>query len=159
MKELKIENEDFVAIVDDEDYERLTQFKWFARPNKSIYRSKRKGFKCIKTPLANEVLQNFVNLIDHKDRNPLNNIKNNLREASRVENSRNRTKQSGTTSKYKGVSWDKDRGRWRAYICRRGYAKYIGLFDREIDAAIAYNNAAKLKFGEFAVLNIIEGQP
>jgi hypothetical protein len=58
-----------------------------------------------------------------------------------------------TTSKYKGVCWDEDRGKWLAQINKEGVHKHLGRFDDEIDAAEAYDNAARELFGEHAFLN------
>lgn len=58
-----------------------------------------------------------------------------------------------TTSKYKGVCWDEDRGKWLAQIRKDGVHRHLGRFDDEIDAAEAYDNAARELFGEHAFLN------
>ncbi|MFI4882163.1 MAG: hypothetical protein ACIAQU_06215, partial [Phycisphaerales bacterium JB064] len=60
---------------------------------------------------------------------------------------------SETTSRYKGVCWDEDRGKWLAQISKEGVHKHLGRFDDEIDAADAYDNAARELFGEHAFLN------
>ena len=94
-------------------------------------------------------------LVDHIDRNPLNNRVSNLRWCSSAENNRNATKQTNTSSSFKGVSWDKPCQKWRSHIKIDGTNKYIGLFSNEIHAALAYNHAARDLFGEFANLNTI----
>ena len=58
-----------------------------------------------------------------------------------------------TTPKYKGVCWCEDRGKWLAQITKGGTYRYLGRFDDEIDAAEAYDNAARELFGEHAFLN------
>lgn len=58
-----------------------------------------------------------------------------------------------TTSKYKGVCWDERRGKWLAQIRKDGVHRHLGRFDDEIDAADAYDNAARELFGEHAFLN------
>jgi DNA-binding transcriptional MerR regulator/predicted DNA-binding transcriptional regulator AlpA len=58
-----------------------------------------------------------------------------------------------TTSRYKGVCWDEDRGKWLAQISKEGVHRHLGRFDDEIDAAEAYDNAARELFGEHAYLN------
>ena len=85
--------------------------------------------------------------IDHIDRNPLNNNINNLREVTRQENCRNRTKlkyrnNKLTTSIYKGVCWNKQIEKWIARIMISGQRINLGYFAVEKDAAKAYNNAA-----------------
>lgn len=93
--------------------------------------------------------------IDHEDRNPLNNHKNNLRFCTYSENSRNRGKPTTNTSGYKGVSWFKRDKKWKAQIMVEGKGFCLGSFKNKIDAARAYNRAALKYHGEFACLNEI----
>ncbi len=94
-------------------------------------------------------------LVDHINGNSLDNRKSNLRLCSRQENTRN-NKGHGK-NKYKGVDRDKRRkSLYFACITVRGLKLYLGSFDNEKDAALAYNKAATKYFGEFAKLNVIE---
>jgi hypothetical protein len=97
-------------------------------------------------------------VVDHVNFNTLDNRYSNLRLVSRQENQQHRRKvkeRSGqpTTSKYKGVRFNKSRHKWEAQITMNRKHIYLGLFNEEIDAACAYNNAAAKLFGEFSVLN------
>jgi hypothetical protein len=94
-------------------------------------------------------------IIDHVDRNPLNNQKINLRFADRQENNRNRNKVEGCSSGYKGVNWVKSRRKWVAKIYHNGTQYHLGYFKIEKDAALIYDLKAKELFGEFASLNFI----
>jgi hypothetical protein len=61
-------------------------------------------------------------------------------------------KRNNTSSSFKGVCWDKNHNRWVAYIDNAG-RKNLGSFEDEVQAALAYDRAAKLQFGEFAKVN------
>ncbi len=147
------------TIVSDEDYEYLTNFLWRS-DNRYIVRSKKINNIYI-TVLIHRVIAKRMNLslayeIDHIDRNPRNNDRSNLREATHMQNTRNSSKHKNCTSKYKGVSYDSKREKWRAKINCDELEYYLGRFNSEEDAALAYNKAAIRLHGQFAVLNIIE---
>lgn len=92
--------------------------------------------------------------VDHKNGDTLDNRRDNLRACKHSENGRNLKKWSTPTSScYKGVSFHKQSGKWRAYITLKGKQKYLGGFVIEEEAADAYDNAAAEFFGEFARLN------
>lgn len=151
------------ALVDDEDFEYLDQWRW-GRMEAGGYA--RTAFKC---PGLKQIFIRMHQLllrcpngmeIDHKDGNPLNNQKSNLRISTRQQNSFNQKGRVGS-SEYKGVSWFKGtsykgkyyKGQWRAYIVKDNHQYSIGHFDNERHAAMAYDIWAKELFGEFARLN------
>jgi hypothetical protein len=104
--------------------------------------------------LANFILGNKeYKVVDHKDRNPLNNLPSNLRFANTSQNAINCEKMKGTTSKYKGVSLYKRTGRWKVQIVKNKIQYFIGYFSTELEAAKAYNDVAQEYQGKFAVLN------
>lgn len=145
-----------VAIVDDEDYERLMAIgKWYPLKMRSTYYAYRK-IDGRTTYMHSLVLQknDRKNKIDHKDGNGLNNQSENLRECTNAENLRHQKIRKNNTSGFKGVS--PFRSKWMAKI-RIGnkHQKYIGTFDTAIKAAKAYNEAAIKYHGEFANLNPI----
>ena len=91
---------------------------------------------------------------DHINHNGLDNRKANLRPATGTQNIWHRRKfKKPSRSKYKGVDWAKDMNRWRARIRVNGRRIYLGSFKNEIDAAKAYDSAAKKYHGEYASLN------
>lgn len=95
-------------------------------------------------------------VIDHIDGNQLNNSLENLRECTNAQNMLNSRSRKGSTSSYKGVSFENQTKRWRAQIVLNGKHTSIGRFDDEINAAIAYDRKATQLFGKFARLNFPE---
>jgi hypothetical protein len=92
--------------------------------------------------------------VDHINHNGLDNRIANLRTATPQQNSYNRIHfRKNPSSKYKGVSFKKKEKKWTAQIRYDGKSKFIGTFDSEIEAAKAYDKAAKLYHKEFAALN------
>lgn len=92
------------------------------------------------------------NLIDHEDRNKLNNAWINLREADTLQNCGNSPKRSTNKSGFKGVSWSKRRNKWLAQIGINYKTKVLGFFDTPEEASSVYENAAKEHFGEYALV-------
>lgn len=91
--------------------------------------------------------------IDHINGNRADNRATNLRTATRQQNLQNSIAKGGS-SQFKGVHFNKARGKWQAYINVDGAHKYLGAFDLEIDAARAYDDAAVANFGPFAKINL-----
>jgi hypothetical protein len=97
-------------------------------------------------------------IVDHKDGNKYNNSRSNLRICTPSQNNANHIvkktrKDTKIASVYRGVYWRKDTAKWRSEIQFQGNRQYLGSFSNEVEAAIAYNNAAELVFGDFASLN------
>ncbi len=142
------------ATVDPVDFRTVYKIKWHAHPNhdRSWYaRGKLNGKKVF----MHAMLLGSKG-VDHKDGNGLNNTRGNLRIATSQQNARNRRKkQGGVTSKFKGV-YLFSAGKWRATITYGNKQHSLGMFRIEEDAARAYDTAAKVHHGEFAVLNFPE---
>jgi hypothetical protein len=161
MKEIKL-TKGKVALVDDQDFEWLSKWRWKAvkggRKTISFY-AMRTAYKC--SISMHRAILNITNpslKTDHIDRNGLNNQRHNLRIATARQNSQNESLQPGCSSLYKGVSFYKATERWRAYIRipnikGRGNSLHLGYFKNEIDAAKAYDEAAIKYHLEFASLN------
>jgi hypothetical protein len=91
--------------------------------------------------------------IDHKDGNRLNCRRENLRHCTTAQNIRNSRVSRANTSGFKGVHQRKSTGRWQAYITVDRKRVHLGYFPTPREAALAYNQAAIERFGEFARLN------
>lgn len=156
MKEIAITHGQ-VAFVDDEDFDFLMQWKWRAFFYGNHFRATRREWISGKDTLFymhREILQAPVgSMVDHRDGNPLNNQRSNLRLCTNAENVRNSPKHKDNTSGYKGVSWHEKTQKWLAQIRYGDKRHYLGLFDSAVDAAFAYDIAAVEMHGEFARTN------
>jgi hypothetical protein len=95
-------------------------------------------------------------VVDHIDGNRLNNLVGNLRFCEPKNNAWNARKRAKhCSSPYKGISFDKRRGKWEAKICCEGVRTHLGYFKHPAEAALAYNRAARNKFGDYAFLNVV----
>lgn len=150
------------ALVDPGDFYWLNSFDWFTKKNsKSFYavRMDNESAKWGKTVTMHRQIMGFPEglLVDHRNRDGLDNQRSNLRIATRCQNRCNTNiNKVGCSSQYRGVHWDKQVKRWRAALQSQG--KYIGLgyFDSEIAAAKAYDAAARKYHKDFAMLNFPE---
>lgn len=152
MREIPL-TRDKVAIVDDEDYERLKGLKWYAHCARGLwYAVCSNGKKPIH--MHHVVLRlSGDQRVDHRDCDGLNNRKENLRLATHAQNMRNRRRQSNNTSGFKGVYLSKRGDRWLGQIKFNGQYTYLGSFLQAADAARAYDAKARELYGDFARLN------
>jgi hypothetical protein len=141
-----------VAIVDAEDYEWLSKYKWHAsNAGGKFYATRCRKNRSISMHriIMGEPKGMFV---DHIDGNSQNNRRSNLRTCTPAQNLQNQRPKEGT-SRYKGVYFHKKDNKWMAKIGFNGKSIYIGNFEDEIEAAKAYDTKATELFGEFAYLN------
>jgi hypothetical protein len=139
------------ALVSNEDFEEVNKYKWHI----SKYDN---GYKRVQGTINKKStrLSHFIKgkpekgkVVDHKNRNSLDNRRENLRFATDEQNAQNQTPQKNTSSKYIGVFYRKDCNKWRSEC-----GKYnLGTFKEELDAAKAYDTAAFIIYGEHASTN------
>lgn len=148
-----------VIIVDAEDYLTISGYRWHSiRGGDTLYASAHTWINGKRTIVQMHRLllsAALSDLVDHKDRNGLNNSRRskNIRMCSSIENMRNRRAFRDCASNYKGVSWYKNSAKWVARIYVAGKAISLGYFVDESEAARAYDNAVRDHYGEFARAN------
>jgi HNH endonuclease len=146
-----------VALVDDEDYERvITAGPWQATPKHYDCWEARGHSPDHSTIRLHRLITGAEpgQQVDHINHDGLDNRRANLRVCTPHQNNANRRKFGGMSSRYKGVAWDKDYGCWRA----NGAGRYIGRFASEEDAARAYDAFAVHRWGDFALVNFPIGE-
>lgn len=151
MKAIQL-NKGFVTIVDDEDYEYLSQWKWYATNQGRVQREWRKDGKTHRMLMHRQLMNAQPGqLIDHINQNPLDNRRANLRFATASQNNQNR--KPANKSGLKGVYWCKKRNKYMGYIWVNRKSIYLGISDDPNEIAIMYNEAALKHFGPQAYLN------
>jgi hypothetical protein len=158
-----------VALVDDDDYERLSSHKWHAvavrrKHGPSVFYAARTingrredGSRTAHREYMHRVVLGIDGVADHRDGDGLNNQRSNLRPATTSQNGANRRRGSASpSSRFKGVCWHRRCRRWQAGIRVQGQSRYIGFFTDEEEAARAYDRVAREAWGEFALVNFPE---
>ena len=156
VKEIALQN-GIVALVDDEDFERVNQYIW------SINLSNRKTNRVVRNRTLNITLQRFIlgeeiplsHTIIFVNKDDLDFRKENLLIASAKGMSVRKKGNKNSSSIYKGVSWCNRSSKWLAQIQVNGKSYHLGYFTNEEKAALAYNEGSKFHFGEDAFQNEI----
>jgi len=148
------------AKVDPADYKRLRKYEWFAKKsNKSFYARgcviDSKTAKAKTTYMHQEIIKVPDGMVvDHINHDAMDNRHANLRAATRAQNIRNRKKFAKSSgSKYKGIYYRKKTRKWEVLITFERKRIFLGYFHSEIDAAHAYDEAARRYHKDFACLN------
>lgn len=144
-------NENYVSIIDDED-SWVFQYNWWAWEFKGcVYAGT--TIQKRKVKLQNLLLPSKPGfLVDHKNRNTLDNRRENLRYATKSQNNANSFRPR-TLSGFRGVYPQPQSKNWYAAITYAGKRLYIGTYSSKEEAARAYDEIAVEKFGEFATQN------
>ncbi len=146
----------FIAYVDAADYPQISRWRWHMESGGYAMRTEngRKVYmhREIMNPPKGKV-------VDHIDRNRLDNTRANLHICTPAENRRNHPKHRGSSSRYFGVCHVKNRDKWLASLFLNGRRTFIGHYDSEIEAARAYDRAAVEQLGESARLNFPDEWP
>jgi len=148
-----------VALIDDEDYELVSQYRWHVMESQLPGRRPAGPYAEASLPngrrqppktLMHRLITGYA-ITDHINHDGLDNRRANLREATVAQNQQNR--RANGASAFKGVAWDRQHSRWVAKIAVSGRTINLGRFAAEVDAARAYDAAAVELFGEFAFIN------
>ena len=155
-------------------YDPETGYLWWIKPSKNNVKTPRnlnkpvgtlhqKGYfriKILSTAMSCHRVAWFLyygswpkDILDHTNGIGTDNRIENLRCATDKENSRNRRSVKGSSSKYKGVSWNKEKQKWHSLITLNYRGKHLGYYASEEEAARAYDKAAREQFGDYACLN------
>ena len=150
-----------VALVDDEDYDRVAQYTWWPAKQRTgnFYAAARLAPGHGPKTLLHKLIMPGPFKLDHKDGDGLNCQKTNLREATDAENQRNTRRARGARQRplYKGVKPTQNHpNAWRASVYLEGRNRHLGVFTTPEEAAKAYDRAAREHFGEFARTNFTE---
>jgi len=142
----------YSALVDDADFPHLSQKRWHLAGHRGtmyVTTSAWVGGKCVSVPMHTLIASAPLGMVvDHVNGNRLDNRRSNLRICTRTENLWNRHAAPRGVSRFSGVTYEGNR--WRARISRENHRINIGVFAREVDAAIAYDAKCRALRGEFA---------
>jgi hypothetical protein len=146
-----------VALVDPADYDRFHHHDWFYSKTGYAVGYVPVDGRYTLTYLHRLILQPGQDeQVDHLNGDPLDCRRANLRLATPSQNGQNRRVSPLSETRLKGVGWHKGRGRYHARIQLEGTRVHLGFFDDPETAALAYDAAARLLFGAFAVCNYPE---
>lgn len=153
-------------MVDDEDFDFLSRWRWHATKDGRTYYASRNAYNIGVGGYKNCRMHRFIlerhghNLsglvVDHINSNGLDNRKENLRPCTFRQNGAHHRQIIGASSTYRGVSWSNNCNKWKVSLKSGGVGIHGGYFNSEKDAALRYNILAKEQYGEFAQINNVE---
>lgn len=152
MKEISL-TKGKTAFISDIDYERVSQHSWCMTPH---------GYAKARINKKYVLMHRWImgakdgEMMDHVNGNKLDNQRENLRLCTCSQNFANKATNANSISGYKGVTWNKDHGKYRARLTIHRAEIFLGYFEDPKDAARAYDRSAREHFGEFAHPNFLE---
>lgn len=147
-------NNDRECIIDDSDYEYISQYRWYYAKHGYAARTVRSGGL-----KKNVYMHRFImgakrgEVIDHKNRNTLDNRRGNLRICTVRDNASNKRIQDNNTVGFKGIYRRKENGKWQAEIKINGKKRALGCYQFKEQAAMVYDIWAIFYYGEYALTN------
>lgn len=133
------------VLIDDEDYAWLSQWQWHAAGTpipyvrRMIYTPRPEGGRTsIALPIHRQIMgleQGDPLQVDHINRDTFDNRRQNLRVVTKAQNAQNTGARPGSSSVFRGVGWDRDTSKWRAYAMIEGRLRHLGRYDDEREAA------------------------
>lgn len=140
-----------ICLYDDEDHDIVSQYNWHYQRGYAQAETGSRSNGTRKTIRMHRLILSPPSdkIVDHMNRDSLDNRRSNLRLCNKSENGMNRTKQANNSTGYKGVSLHKKTGKYRAYITKDQKTLHLGLFETPVEAYRVYLNKAKELHGEF----------
>ena len=161
MKKIKL-TQGKISLIDDKDFLLVSKYKWcasYSKLTKTYYalsnrKTKAGKFKTIKMHRIIMAAKSGF-FVDHINHDTLDNRRNNLRIVNKHQNAMNRKGHDDSLSKYKGVTFNKNKyiQKWQASIMKNYKKIHLGYFTNQRDAAMAYDLAARKHFKHYAFLN------
>lgn len=152
------------AKVDREDYEIVSQYKWYATPGKITWYAKTSAWDNTVGRSRSISMHRLLldaqpgQLVDHANHDGLDNRRANIRLATNSQNTANSSKKR-KAARYRGLGFNNRLRRWQVYVEKDGYCHYCGSYKNDEEAAKAYDQKAVELFGEFATLNFPNSYP
>jgi hypothetical protein len=146
MREVPVGKNGHVALVDDDDYALVSRYTWslWSRPNgRTVYARTHVWRDGKRTTIRMHTMLTGYRLTDHINYDGLDNQRSNLRAVTHHQSNQHRRKQRGASSQYRGVSWHRDLNKWVARLRVDGVLTHLGYCESEMDAALAYDEAAR----------------
>jgi hypothetical protein len=139
------------TLISSSDISRITNYTWNLMGRGYIKARINKKDIYLHRYILNQTDPSII--VDHINGDKLDNRQDNLRFATKSQNSFNRKKSADKSSIYKGVSFNKNKNMWQSYTKMNGVKNVIGYFDTQKKAALEYDKLALVLYGDFFTPN------